>query len=229
MIQVHGECFNKAEILEDSIVKMHGFIYDTISEGPKKIAVHAKLIIESLPYGSQIGIISSHDTSGYYEYQVNLNHRYSVDIRSEIYQKFSEEINPNDIVSNGEISKNFYLQPEIKEKQVIRLQRLIFEQGSARITSDSYGELDYIVKTMHQNPDMEIRLEGHTDTKGSRKLNMELSKERVEAVKLYLTVKGINSKRIKTKAYGGNQPLATDGSAEASRLNRRVEVRILKL
>jgi outer membrane protein OmpA-like peptidoglycan-associated protein len=82
---------------------------------------------------------------------------------------------------------------------------------------------------MEEHPQMEIQLEGHTDYRGSKKLNLQLSQDRVDAVKTYLVGKGINTKRIKTKAFGGTQPLVREQSIEASELNRRVEVRILKL
>ena len=76
---------------------------------------------------------------------------------------------------------------------------------------------------------MVIQLEGHTDYRGSKRLNYELSEERVEAVKDYLVKNGISPKRIKTKAFGGSNPLVREQSLEASRINRRVEVRILQL
>ena len=82
---------------------------------------------------------------------------------------------------------------------------------------------------MIENPSMQIQLEGHTDYRGSKRLNMELSEQRVEAVKAYLIGKNIGSRRIKTKAFGGKQPLIREQSIEASEINRRVEVRILKL
>ncbi|MCK5105318.1 MAG: OmpA family protein, partial [Cyclobacteriaceae bacterium] len=69
----------------------------------------------------------------------------------------------------------------------------------------------------------------HTDYRGSKKLNMELSQKRVDAVKSYLVGKTIKSRRIKTKAFGGTKPLVREQSIEASEINRRVEVRILKL
>jgi outer membrane protein OmpA-like peptidoglycan-associated protein len=80
---------------------------------------------------------------------------------------------------------------------------------------------------MKDNPKMVIQLEGHTDYRGGAKENLELSKERVEAVKSYLVQKGINKARIKTKAFGGTMPLSRDDTPEAHRLNRRVELRIL--
>ena len=58
---------------------------------------------------------------------------------------------------------------------------------------------------------------------------MVLSQERVDAVKNYLVEKGINARRIKTKAFGGTRPLIKEETLEASELNRRVEVRILRI
>ena len=228
-ISLFGKEFKVIPIVEDSIVKMHGYIYDTISENPDIVSVKAKIILESLPHGSEIGIITSNDSSGYYEYYINMAHNYRIDIRSEKHRRYSENLDPHKANQGGEIIRNYYLEPQVKENQVIRLNKLIFEQGKSRITSESYGELNRLMKLMDENPSMQIQLEGHTDYRGSKKLNMELSKERVEAVKQYIMVKGISSRRIKTKAYGGTKPLTKEKSLEASKVNRRVEVRILKL
>ena len=215
--------------LEDSIVKMHGYIYDTISVHPQKVGVEAKMILESQPHGSEIGIITSVDTSGYYEYFINLSHEYKIDIRSEKHRWFFENLEPKKAVINGEIVRNYYLEPQVKENQVIRLNKLIFEQGQSTITENSYEELNKLVKLMEENPQMIIQLEGHTDFRGGKRSNMALSQDRVYAVKAYLMGKGINSKRIKTKAFGGTNPLVRESSIKASEINRRVEVRILKL
>jgi outer membrane protein OmpA-like peptidoglycan-associated protein len=80
---------------------------------------------------------------------------------------------------------------------------------------------------MTDNPSMTIQLEGHTDYQGSAKENMKLSQARVDAVKGYLTSRGVTRNRIKTKAFGGTEPLSRENTPEAHRLNRRVEMRIL--
>ena len=67
-----------------------------------------------------------------------------------------------------------------------------------------------------------------SSTDGDSRANMKLSQQRVESVKNYLGEKAISKARIKTKAFGGNQPLSRDNTPEAHRLNRRVEVRILQ-
>jgi len=81
---------------------------------------------------------------------------------------------------------------------------------------------------MKENTKIVIQLEGHTDNQGSSKANLALSEDRVEAVKRYLVSKGIGKDRIKTKSFGGSQPLSNELTQEARAMNRRVEMRILK-
>jgi len=111
---------------------------------------------------------------------------------------------------------------------VMRLNNLIFEVGNSKIDPESYTELDILVNMMKESPNMVIQLEGHTDYVGIANDNLKLSQRRVESVRNYLGSKGINKGRIKTKAFGGAQPLSRDNTPEAHRLNRRVEVRILQ-
>lgn len=224
-----GNGYGNVIIVEDTIVKMHGYIYDSITDNPELMVLKANIILESLPHGSEIGIISSNDSSGYYEYYINLKNNYRIDITSENHRRYFENLDPRKALFNGEIVRDYYLDPEIKENQVIRLNKLIFEQGQAGITPESFHELNKLARLMNEYPSMSIQLEGHTDYRGSKKLNMELSEHRVEAVKNYLVAKGINTRKIKTKAYGGTKPLVKEKSIEASEINRRVEVRILKI
>lgn len=226
---LYAEEFGEVQLSKDSIVKIHGYIYDTISENRSNIGVGAKIIFQSLPYKSEIGIISSNDSTGYYEYNINLAHDYSIEIKSEQHQELIEKISSSKVIKDGEIVKDYYLVPEVKENQVIRLNKLIFEQGKSSITQESYEELNGLAKLLNQNTRMQIQLEGHTDYRGNKKLNMELSQNRVKSVKGYLLGQGIASRRIKTKSFGGQRPLIKEISIEASKINRRVEVRILKL
>ncbi|MCG8307782.1 MAG: OmpA family protein [Cytophagales bacterium] len=226
---IYGNGSGIAGFAADTVIRMHGHIYDTISDHPDRIPLKAKMVLESLPHASEIGIITSNDSTGYYEYYVNLKHHYRINIRCENYKRLFENLEPRKALLNGEIARDYYLEPEIKENQVIRLNKLIFEQGKSAITPQSYQELNKLARLMNNHPSMQIQLEGHTDYRGSKRLNMELSQQRVEAVKNYLVGKGISSRKIKTKAFGGTKPLVKEKSIEASEINRRVEVRILKI
>ena len=113
---------------EDKIIKMHGYVLDTISESPNTLPVEAKIVLQSIPHGSEIGIISSDDSSGYFEYYINLKNTYQIDVQSEQHRFVSENFIPSEHVDQDEIFVTYYLQPEVKENQVIRLNKLIFEQ-----------------------------------------------------------------------------------------------------
>jgi outer membrane protein OmpA-like peptidoglycan-associated protein len=114
------------------------------------------------------------------------------------------------------------------EGKVLVLKELIFQQGRAKISETSFAELDKVVMMINQNPNMIIQLEGHTDTRGDAKANLKLSETRVEAVKDYLISKNIHKNKVKTKAFGGTAPISNEDTEEAHRMNRRVELRILK-
>jgi outer membrane protein OmpA-like peptidoglycan-associated protein len=72
-----------------------------------------------------------------------------------------------------------------------------------------------------------ILLEGHTDNQGDWNDNLKLPIERVENVKAYLTSKGIDSFRIKTKGWGGAKPIANNLLEDTRRINRRVEFTLI--
>ena len=117
---------------------------------------------------------------------------------------------------------------KVEAGRTYRLNNLLFKQSAYEIEPESYPELDSLLSIMTRNPTMEIELAGHTDNVGDPKLNVALSQKRVDAVKSYLTNKGIAPSRIQTQAYGGSKPIADNSREETKRLNRRVEVKILK-
>jgi len=108
------------------------------------------------------------------------------------------------------------------------LGNLNFEARKAKINPESYDELNSVAKMLQDNPDMIIQLEGHTDIGGDPKASMNLSQERVNAVKDYLVSKGVSKGKVKTKAFGGTQPLSRENTEAAHKMNRRVVVRIIK-
>ena len=133
------------------------------------------------------------------------------------------------LVRNIELHKGSYVTGQrVAVGNVIRLENLIFQVGRTRISPESYEELNVVARMMQDNNNMVIQLEGHTDYLGDSKQNLKLSQARVDAVKSYLATKGIQKNRVKTKAFGGSQPLSREDSPEAHRMNRRVELRILE-
>ena len=122
---------------------------------------------------------------------------------------------------------NIKLQP-IEVGAIVNLKSVLFYMGTTALLEESFSELDVVVNFLKDNPKVEIQLDGHTDNRGDAKKNLTLSQQRVEKIKSYLVSKGIQSKRIKGKGFGGSKPIATSDTEEARKLNRRVEFVILK-
>lgn len=115
-------------------------------------------------------------------------------------------------------------------KRVLDLasKKLEFEHDKAIILKKSYGELESLTNMLLIREDLRIRLEGHTDNNGTEEYNMELSKNRVNAVKEFLVSNGVDADRIETSYFGESKPIADNNTKEGQAKNRRVEMHYIK-
>jgi len=159
--------------------------------------------------------------------------RVYVEITAEGYLNYKEEFlaEASTLVLDPEFdsSEGFRLTPNTVGTK-IRISNVLFERSKASFADPTKARvnLDRLVELMQANPEMEIRLEGHTDNQGNPKLLKQLSLERVEAVKAYLVNKGVGAKRIKTAGFGGENPVARNSNETGRGENRRVEFVIIK-
>lgn len=98
-----------------------------------------------------------------------------------------------------------------------------FEVGNADLSPQSYPVLDKIAAALDARPELKVAVEGHTDNTGSRKVNMNLSQRRAQAVVDYLVGKGISTSRLSAKGYGPDRPIADNGTRLGRSKNRRVQ------
>ena len=98
-----------------------------------------------------------------------------------------------------------------------------FETSKADIKSSSYAILDEIAAALAANPQLKVVVEGHTDSSGARAFNMDLSKQRAQAVVDYLVSKGISQSRLSAKGYGPDRPVADNATKPGRSKNRRVQ------
>ena len=99
-----------------------------------------------------------------------------------------------------------------------------FEYDSSALTVDAQRSLDAHIGLLQGNEDT-VRLEGHTDERGTRDYNIALGERRANSVRDYMAVNGVASYRIETVSYGEEQPTAY-GSGESNwAQNRRVELK----
>jgi outer membrane protein OmpA-like peptidoglycan-associated protein len=107
------------------------------------------------------------------------------------------------------------------------LKKVEFATASAVILPQSYGILDEVVSLMKTNSDIaKVSVEGHTDARGARDMNVKLSQARAESVVRYLTGKGISPARLSAHGYGPDRPIDTNDTDQGRQKNRRVEFHI---
>lgn len=97
---------------------------------------------------------------------------------------------------------------------------LNFPIGTAELRPGDHEKLEAVARYMIEYPEIEIRIEGHTDAVGSAETNRVLSAQRAYAVRNYLIGKGVGRAQIETEALGENKPL--DELAYESPKNRRI-------
>lgn len=101
---------------------------------------------------------------------------------------------------------------------------IYFATGKFFITADSKVVLDKIAKLMIEIPEVDFKIEGHTDNRDKARYNLYLSQKRADAVRKYLMRSGVNGKRLTFKGYGESRPRYTNDTPEGRQLNRRVEI-----
>ena len=99
-----------------------------------------------------------------------------------------------------------------------------FEFDSSTLTADAQRALDAHIAAL-QGSDATVRLEGHTDERGTREYNMALGERRANAVRDYMVVNGVSGSRIETVSYGEERPNAYGSGEDNWSQNRRVELK----
>jgi outer membrane protein OmpA-like peptidoglycan-associated protein len=111
-----------------------------------------------------------------------------------------------------------------KTKEVFVLDDVLFEINSYRLNERHTSGLDSLVEILAKNPAIQIQINGHTDNSGNERYNLKLSRDRAEAVAIYLIDHTIEESRIAFEGYGSSRPLVSNETEEGRRKNRRVEI-----
>ncbi|HEY1924216.1 MAG TPA: OmpA family protein [Candidatus Acidoferrum sp.] len=116
------------------------------------------------------------------------------------------------------------LSDEINKSGRVAVYGIRFETGKAAILPDSESVLGEIVKLLQQNPDLKLRVEGHTDNQGNAAANQSLSEKRAQAVVAWLTAHGVEAGRLTAKGLGQTKPVEDNSTEDGRAKNRRVEL-----
>lgn len=116
--------------------------------------------------------------------------------------------------------------PPSRPQQRIVLQGITFPFDSAEISEADAPLLDVAAEQLAANPDVRVRVVGHTDSVGADEYNQNLSERRASAVLGYLTKNGVAPTRLEASGAGESQPVASNDTSDGRAQNRRVELLI---
>ncbi|MBF0200748.1 MAG: OmpA family protein [Desulfamplus sp.] len=101
---------------------------------------------------------------------------------------------------------------------------MFFDFDSDVLKPGAYTELDRVAKVLRDFPQTRIRVEGHTDSKGSAEYNQRLSERRARAVSNALIQRGVDPLRMEIIGFGESQPISSNDDQ-----NRRVNIVIIPI
>jgi OOP family OmpA-OmpF porin len=107
-------------------------------------------------------------------------------------------------------------------EQTVVVRAIDFEFNSTQLTAPAQRTLDEVAAALLTQPELNVEVQGHTDSIGTDAYNLGLSQRRAAAVKAYLISKGLNATALTAQGYGKAKPIASNDTAEGRAQNRRV-------
>lgn len=137
------------------------------------------------------------------------------------------------LMSGGKQVEQVVVEKEIVVRDTVYVQQIEdieknfnaarFEQGNAELNDDAKLALHDLARVMKQNPDLRLKISGHTSAEGTEEANQKLSQDRAQAAVDFLVSKeGIDASRLEAAGYGSSKPVSDDPEA-----NRRTEFEII--
>ena len=189
-------------------------------------------------------------TDGQFEFEVNKGQKYIVNVTKEFYSESETSVATGALRPNDEVFSEIFLEQKIEDTgnapapksmeeengvplQVIELEYINYALDQTNIKPEAAAILDKLIALMKEFPDLEIRIESHTDSQGSDEYNMLLSKKRARAAFDYLVSKGIDPNRMLYQGFGETRLLnkCANGvkcTEEQHEVNRRSIVKVVR-
>ena len=186
---------------------------------------------------------------GQFEFEVSKGQQYTINVTKEFYTENEVVIVTASLRPNDEAFSEIFLEqkieidnspaPKVMEEedgealQVIELEYINYEVDKSDVRPDAAATLDKLIALLKEFPDLEIRIESHTDSRGSDDYNMLLSKKRAKAAFDYVVSKGIDPNRLLYHGYGETRLLnkcanGVECSEEQHEVNRRSIVKVVR-
>jgi OOP family OmpA-OmpF porin len=116
------------------------------------------------------------------------------------------------------------MQSELDKSGHVAVYGIEFATGKAEILPASDTVLQQVLQLLNQQPNLKVRIEGHTDNTGNRAANQALSERRAQAVSAWLVSHGVSGDRLSAQGFADSRPVADNSTEEGRAKNRRVEL-----
>lgn len=175
------------------------------------------------------------DSKGKYEYcKLKQNVKYSIKAEKDGYLNDSKTLtvgpelySKNFNIDNG-TDLDFALIKMTKEE--IKIDNIYYDYDKADLRPESKLELDKLVNILKETPEIKLQISSHTDERGAKDYNIDLSQRRAQSVVDYLIANGINKDRLIAKGYGFSLPIVKNAKTEEEhQMNRRTTFKILNM
>lgn len=201
---------------------LKGIVTDSLTHKP----LAARIDIYDNTTNELITTVQSNSASGAYLVSLPAGRDYNITATAPGYLFHSDNFNIPDSANFQQVERNIELQ-KLEVGSSIVLNNIFFDYNKATLRSESYVELNNLLKLMQENPTLVIEISGHTDNRGTAEYNKKLSNDRAHAVVDYLISKGIPASRMTYAGYGFDKPIAPNDNEANMQLNRRVEFKII--
>jgi len=200
-----------------AVAKLYGSVYDIETQDP-----FAEGIVTVIDLQNGIEVAPKKlSPQGTFEFNLINNNRYLLIIQSSEFFRIEEFFT---LVGNMEISK---YTKAISSR--MKFKSIEFDLESAEIKPTMFYDLDKVSRFLLDNPDFKLRISGHTDSYGTPEYNLQLSKDRAEAIMEYIIYFGnVPRARVDAEGYGSTDPIVEEITEEDRQLNRRVEFELYR-
>ena len=105
---------------------------------------------------------------------------------------------------------------------------ILYMNNKWELTAESTAKLKVVASALIARPDINVRIDGHSDSYGTSKNNIKASRFRAQGAAKFLVKNGVEVARLKVNAYGEDKPAASNNTKAGMSQNRRIEIRIIK-
>lgn len=215
---------------ETPLTLMKGTVNDESGKPANKVLI----TVTDNETGQIAGRYHTNSKTGQFLFILTPGKNYNITYQSENHLFYSENMEIPKKSNYYEIKRAVSLNPIVVGSS-ITLNNIFFDFDKATLRPLSNVELNNLVLLLKSNPNLQVEISGHTDSKGDMAYNQKLSEERAQAVVNNLINAGLSGDNMKAKGYGKTKPVSNNKKANGKdnpsgrQQNRRVEFTISKI